>query len=127
VLALIAEKRDMTLLLEVETGVRLVRYAPGTIEFEPAPGADRALAGNLKTRLRGWTGQDWAVVLSSGGAPTIAEARAARKGDLVAQAEGHPLVQAALRTFPGAKLRPVLRPAVQALPEVPDDWEAVDE
>ena len=31
---LIRQKRDMLLLNEVETGLRLVRYAPGRIEFE---------------------------------------------------------------------------------------------
>ncbi|MFZ1481743.1 MAG: DNA polymerase III subunit gamma/tau, partial [Paracoccaceae bacterium] len=39
VVDLIREKRDMLLLKEVEEGVRLVRYSPGRIEFEPAPEA----------------------------------------------------------------------------------------
>ncbi|MGM0586501.1 MAG: DNA polymerase III subunit gamma/tau, partial [Pseudomonadota bacterium] len=39
VLALIREKRDARLLVEVEGGVRLVSYQPGRICFEPAPRA----------------------------------------------------------------------------------------
>ncbi|MEL6588378.1 MAG: DNA polymerase III subunit gamma/tau, partial [Pseudomonadota bacterium] len=37
VVDLIRANRDVKLLVEVETGVRLVSYAPGRIEFEPAP------------------------------------------------------------------------------------------
>ena len=46
VIDLIRSKRDMLLLNEVETGLRLARYAPGRIEFEPAPGAKPDLAAN---------------------------------------------------------------------------------
>ena len=47
VIELIREKRDVRLLVEVETGVRLAKYAPGRIEFEPAPGAAPDLAARL--------------------------------------------------------------------------------
>ncbi|HLQ20458.1 MAG TPA: DNA polymerase III subunit gamma/tau, partial [Tabrizicola sp.] len=68
VIELIRSKRDMLLLNEVETGLRLARYAPGRIEFEPAPGAKPDLAARLGQRLQGWTGARWGVsVVSSGG------------------------------------------------------------
>ena len=38
VVALIRHHRDVKLLVEVETGLRLARYSPGRIEFQPAPG-----------------------------------------------------------------------------------------
>ena len=41
VLDLIREKRDMTLLFSVEAHVRLAKYSPGRIEFEPTPDAPR--------------------------------------------------------------------------------------
>ena len=41
VVELIRRMRDVKLLVDVENGVRLVSYAPGRIEFEPAPGAPR--------------------------------------------------------------------------------------
>ncbi|MEY3534267.1 MAG: hypothetical protein RI979_2291, partial [Pseudomonadota bacterium] len=47
VVDLIREKRDMLLLKEVEDGVRLVRYAPGRIEFQPSPLARPDLAARL--------------------------------------------------------------------------------
>jgi DNA polymerase-3 subunit gamma/tau len=59
VIELIRSKRDMLLLNEVETGLRLARYAPGRIEFEPAPGAKPDLAARLGQRLQGWTGARW--------------------------------------------------------------------
>ena len=74
VVALIRARRDVSLLVEVETGVRLVRYAPGRIEFEPAEAAPPDLAARLAQRLQLWTGARWGVaVVGSGGAATIAE------------------------------------------------------
>lgn len=130
VLGLMREKRDVQLLVEVETGVRLVSYRPGRIEFEPAPNAARDLAQRLGARLQDWTGARWAIsVVAGGGAPAVAEARDAEKGALEAAALSHPLVQAALRAFPGARLRVESRAkaeeqaAAEALPEVPEDWD----
>jgi DNA polymerase III subunit gamma/tau len=112
VLALIAERRDLQLLVEVEAGVRLARYAPGRIEFEPAPTASPELAARLAQRLGTWTGARWGVsVVSSGGAASVAERRAAERDDLTAQARAHPLVQAVLAAFPGAEIRDI-RPVV---------------
>lgn len=137
VVELIRSKRDMLLLNEVETGLRLARYAPGRIEFEPAPGARPDLASRLGQRLQGWTGARWAVsVVSSGGAPTIAETRDSALAQLRAEAAGHPLVQAILTAFPGAKITEVRSPealtaeaASAALPEVEvdDDWDPFEE
>jgi DNA polymerase-3 subunit gamma/tau len=125
----------VSLLVEVETGVRLVRYAPGRIEFEPAEGAPPDLAARLSQRLQLWTGVRWGVaVVGSGGAATIAEVRAKERGDLEARAREHPMVQAVLAAFPGAEIREV-RPAdaLAAAPLAPaaedvaddedDDWD----
>jgi DNA polymerase-3 subunit gamma/tau len=139
VIDLIRLKRDMVLLNEVETGLRLARYSPGRIEFEPAPGARPDLAARLGQRLQGWTGARWAVsVVSSGGAPTISEAREANLAEVRADAAGHPLVQAILAAFPGARISDVrsaealtAEAAAVALPaaepEVDDDWDPFEE
>ncbi len=138
VVALVRARRDMSLLIEIETGVRLVRYAPGRIEFEPSDEAPPDLAARLAQRLQLWTGARWGVsVVGSGGAATIAETRATEKGNLRAQALEHPMVQAVLAAFPGAEIRDV-RPA-DALEAVPppgevaagddvedDDWDPID-
>jgi len=127
----------MALLIEIETGVRLVSYRPGRIEFEPAASAASDLAARLATRLGTWTGVRWFVsVVGSGGAATIAERRDADRNDLIARAREHPLVQAALAAFPGAEIKEV-RPhgwdaepaterqaAAQAVED--DDWDPLD-
>jgi DNA polymerase-3 subunit gamma/tau len=135
VLDLIREKRDMKLLYEVEEGLRLVRYSPGRIEFEPAPGAAADLAARLGQRLQGWTGARWGVsVVAGGGAPTVAEARAAERRVAEAAAMQNPLVQAALAAFPGAKIVEIRSAeemtraaAVEALPEVEDEWDPFED
>jgi DNA polymerase-3 subunit gamma/tau len=133
VVGLARARRDVSLLVEIEAGVRLVKYAPGRIEFEPAPDAAPDLAARLAQRLQLWTGVRWGVsVVGSGGGATIAEERAARKGDLEARALAHPMVQQVLAAFPGAAIREV-RPAdaLQTPPpsgadEEDDDWDPFD-
>jgi DNA polymerase III subunit gamma/tau len=139
VVELIRQKRDMLLLNEVETGLRLARYSPGRIEFEPAPGAKADLASRLGQRLQGWTGARWGVsVVSSGGAPTIAETRNASLDQARSDAAENPLVQAILTAFPGAKITEVRNPealvaqaADAALPlteaELDEDWDPFEE
>ncbi|ATQ57069.1 DNA polymerase III subunit gamma/tau [Paracoccus yeei] len=112
VIALIRRMRDMKLLLDVEDHLRLVRYAPGRIEFNPTETAPRDFAQRLAERLRGWTGgQRWAVVVvSEPGAPTISEQRAAREAEARARAMENPTVQAIFAAFPGARITKI-RPA----------------
>ena len=132
---LIRAHRDVKLLVEVETGIRLARYQPGRIEFEPAPSAPSDLAQRLGARLQAWTGNRWAVtVVNSGGAETIAEARDAEAIALKAEAATHPLVQAVLQAFPKSKITEVRTAAEQAqtamteaLPEVEDEWDPFEE
>ena len=135
VVALIREKRDMKLLYEVESTLRLAKYAPGRIEFEPAPGAAPDLASRLVQRLQGWTGGRWGVsVVSTGGAPTIAEDRDRDATAARDQAMENPLVMAVFAAFPGARITEIRTPqmmaaqaAAQALPEVEDEWDPFED
>ena len=135
VVGLVRARRDVSLLVEIEEGVRLVRYAPGRIEFEPSDTAPPDLAARLAQRLQLWTGARWGVaVVGSGGAATIAEVRARERGDLRARSLEHPMVQAVLAAFPGAEIREV-RPLdalgaaaapVEAGDVDDDDWDPFD-
>ena len=135
VVDLIREKRDMQLLVEVESGLRLARYSPGRIEFEPTSSARADLASRLSQRLQGWTGARWGVsVVSSGGAPTIEEDRNKDKLEARAAAMTSPLVQAVMAAFPGAKITEIRTPeamaanaAIDALPEVDEEWDPFDD
>ena len=135
VVDLIRANRDVKLLVEVETGLRLASYSPGRIEFEPAPDAAPDLAHRLAGRLQGWTGVRWITsVVAEGGRPTIAETR---DGDLrraEAEAMAHPLTQAILEAFPGAELVEVRTRAAlthdaaeEALAAVEEEWDPFDE
>ena len=82
-----------------------------------------------------WTGNRWAVtVVNDCDAPTIAERRDAAKLSQEAEAKAHPMVQAALAAFPGAKIA-AIRTAEEAaaeaqedaLPEVEDEWDPFEE
>jgi DNA polymerase-3 subunit gamma/tau len=135
VLDLIRTQRDMHLLVEAETGVRLAHYAPGRIEFTPAEGAAADLAQRLGQRLQAWTGQRWAVSVVTGGlAPTLAEARDAAATALRQAATAHPLVAAVMSRFPQARITQARTEAakvqdasVEALAEVPDEWDPFEE
>ncbi|MDP1575552.1 MAG: DNA polymerase III subunit gamma/tau, partial [Cypionkella sp.] len=135
VIELIREKRDMRLLVEVEEGVKLAKYAPGRIEFEPAPGAKPDLAARLSQRLQGWTGARWGVsVVNAGGAPTLAEDRDAASNAAKAEAMENPLVQAVMLAFPGAQITDIrtaeamaASAAIEALPEVEDEFDPFED
>ncbi len=133
VLALVRGKRDMKLLHALESYIRIVRYAPGRIEFQPTADAPADLAGEITRKLAGWTGARWvlSVAASGDGAPTLTQQRREALDGLRAQAAENPLVLATLAMFPGAEIktvRPMLAepgpPPVEAYDD--DDWAPVD-
>ncbi|MDK3017381.1 DNA polymerase III subunit gamma/tau [Pseudodonghicola flavimaris] len=135
VVELIRTHRDVKLLVEVETGVRLVAYQPGRIEFTPTDAAPADLAQRLGSRLQAWTGNRWAVIIAGGStAPTIAELRDAAELALREEAREHPLVQAVLARFPKAEISDIRSRdqiaadiEAEALPEVEDEWDPFDD
>ena len=134
VVELIRTHRDVKLLVEVETGLRLVSYQPGRIEVNPTADAARDLVGRLGARLQAWTGNRWAISVADGGGPTIAETRDAAENALLQEAQAHPLVQAVIAAFPKAKITEIRTEAEKqqdaledALPEVDEEWDPFDE
>jgi DNA polymerase-3 subunit gamma/tau len=135
IVELIRRHRDVKLLVEVETGVRLAAYQPGRIEFVPAKGAPHDLAQRLGSRLQAWTGNRWAVTLvNEGGGETIAEVRDIETNALRDKAQAHPLVQAVLMKFPGARITDIRTPKareteaeLEALPEVDGEWDPFED
>ncbi|MEY1554110.1 DNA polymerase III subunit gamma/tau [Yoonia sp. R2331] len=135
VVDLIRTHRDVKLLVDVETSLRLVAYQPGRITVNPTDKAPRDLVQKLGSRLQAWTGNRWAItVVSEGGAPTIAEVRDAAENALKEEVQNHPLMQAVLATFPKARITRIetqqdkAQEALEdALPEVDDEWDPFDE
>ena len=127
VVAMIRARRDIKLLHEVETYIRLAAYAPGRIEFQPTDDAPSDLAHRFAHALQNFTGQRWGVSLvNEGGGPTIAETKSAARDDLHTQVKEHPLVQSVLLAFPKAEIRDVktleeLISGQEILAEIPEE------
>jgi len=135
VVDLVRSQRDVKLLVEVESCIRLVSYQPGRIEFTPTSDAPSDLSQRLGDALQRWTGARWAIILSNiGTATTIAEDRTAAEDAIKAEAQQHPLMQAAMASFPNAKIIDIRTAAeitadaeLDALPEVEDEWDPFEE
>jgi len=105
VVALAAENRASVLKVHLENDVHLVRLEPGIIEFRPSLRAPNTLAGDLKQKLKEWTGIPWSVsVAREGGAPTISEQKKSAKVARMESVMQEPLVRAVLDRFPGAEI-----------------------
>jgi len=135
VVDLVRSQRDVKLLVEVESCIRLVSYQPGRIEFTPTSDAPSDLSQRLGGALQRWTGARWAIILSNmGTAATITEGRTAAEDAIKAEAQQHPLMQAAIASFPNAKIIDIRTAAeitadaeLDALPEVEDEWDPFEE
>jgi DNA polymerase-3 subunit gamma/tau len=115
VVALFESKREARLVNALMHHVHEVRCEPGVIEFRPEKMAPPDLASRLSDLLSKWTGQRWlASVSNAEGKPTLSQQKTAKADDLRATAEANPLVQAILKTFPGAKLEAVRRKGEEA-------------
>ncbi len=103
--ALASDKRDLMLKMAVERYMRPVRFEVGRIEVAMTPGAPAGIAGDLGKKLSDWTGLRWMVsVVQAEGAATLHEQAEAEKARKMDEIRAHPLVAAALETFPGARI-----------------------
>jgi DNA polymerase-3 subunit gamma/tau len=104
-IALVQEKRDITMKMALERDVRLVRCEDGQLDIALEATAPRTLVHDLQRKLTAWTGKRWMVVVSKeqGGATMRAQADE-RQAELERGVQADPLVQAVLNRFPGAKV-----------------------
>ena len=110
---LVAERQDPMLHAHLLHSVHLVRFAPPVIELRPDAAAPRDLAPRLAALLLEATGTRWTIALStSAGEPTLSEQGNAADLERRGAAAGHPLVQAILAAFPGARIEAVHDSAV---------------
>jgi len=110
VVALAAQRREMVLHAYLRNTVHLVAFEPGRIALRLAEDAPARLANDLANKLNAWTGRRWVVVVSSDaehGAPTLRERDEAARAARIAEARGHPVVQAVIDAFPGAEITDV--------------------
>ena len=127
IVALAAEKRDISMKTALERDVRLVRCEDGKLELALEKSAPRTLINDLSRKLTQWTGKRWMVIVSAEqGAPTMKVQTEARDADLKLGAQGDPLVQAVLARFPGAiveKVTPANEIEMSPDSDVPDNNE----
>ena len=115
-IALAADKRDITTKLALERDVRLVRFEDGQLEIAIEPHAPKTLVHDLQRKLTAWTGKRWIVVVSKEqGAPTLRAQAEARQAEVERDVQSDPLVRAVLNRFPGAKIVGVTQIASEAV------------
>jgi DNA polymerase III subunit gamma/tau len=86
---------------------RLVELTPGNLTLSAGGAITSETATALAAALASALGEPWTVVLSeAAGAPTLPELSATATAEREAAYRAHPLVDAALRQFPGADYRP---------------------
>ncbi|AJE48929.1 DNA polymerase III subunit gamma/tau [Celeribacter indicus] len=136
VVALLEESRAGTLLIEAKRNMRIARYSPGRIEFQPWGDAAADLAPRLSQRLHALTGVRWIVTIAEAPeeARTIYEVEDAARLALEAEAREHPIVAKVFELFPDAKISDIRTPdalaasaASEALEEVEDEWDPFEE
>jgi DNA polymerase-3 subunit gamma/tau len=126
IIALVQDKRDITMKMALERDVRLVRCEDGQLEIVVLPSAPKTLVHDLQGKLIAWTGKRWIVVVSKEqGAPTLRAQMETRQAELEQDVQSDPLVQAVLNRFPGAKVVGVTQVAPEA--GVPDAAPEEDE
>ncbi len=101
--------RNVHLAADLRAYGRLISLRPGHLELAKHDRLTPQHLTKLATHLLAWTGTTWFVTLAQGqGAATVAENAYAARQAKRAAAERHPLVQAALKTFPGAKIEEIV-------------------
>ena len=126
-IALAADKRDITMKLALERDVRLVRCEDGQLEIALEANAPKTLVHDLSRKLAAWTGKRWIVVVSKEqGAPTLRAQMDAKQAEIELGVQSDPLVQAVLNRFPGAKIVGVTQNTPEAAESAPDAGEVED-
>ncbi len=114
-IALVQEKRDISMKMALERDVRLVRCEDGQLEIALEASAPKTLVHDLQRKLTGWTGKRWMVVVSQEqGTATVRAQMEERQAELERGVQTDPLVQAVLNRFPGAKVVGVTQNAAAA-------------
>jgi len=104
-IALIDERRDISLKFDVERFMRPVSFRPGAVTFEPAEGAPSTLGGRIAAFLHDATGARWLVDGSAKrGGETLNERRKREHEARMAEIMRDPALVKALTLFPGAEL-----------------------
>ena len=126
--ALIGQRREIALQMDVQRYVRPVSFKPGAIVYESIEGAPIDLARKLASRLKEWTGRTWLIAANGqGGGETLIEQEKRGRAEIRAAVEADPFVTSILAAFPGASIMDIktIAPTVE-MPAIPDEVEDED-
>ncbi len=102
---LIGREGGLVLKIAFEENVQPISFAQGAIEIALANGAPRGLANDIKRVLQKCTGENWIVAVSEQqGGETLHEQKQREHESELAKVKSHPLVKAALKQFPDARI-----------------------
>ncbi|WP_417494215.1 DNA polymerase III subunit gamma/tau [Maricaulis sp.] len=112
-IAMLQERRDIILQLDVERCVRPVSFKPGAMTYQPTEDAPSDLAQRLSKRLQEWTETRWMILADANakGGETWSERRQRGKQERMAAVRSDPAVEEAMRLFPGAEIVRVIEAA----------------
>ncbi|NTU77180.1 MAG: DNA polymerase III subunit gamma/tau [Alphaproteobacteria bacterium] len=120
--ALFMENREGALHAQLYNYVHPVRYEPGVLEIRLEAAASTNLVGRVSQCLVAWTGRRWMVsVVDAPGPVTLAEEDRRVEVDRNEKAKAHPLMQAVLLAFPGAKMASLKQKTIATLGATGDD------
>ena len=104
--ALCRARREVRLADHLTFDVDLVRFAPGRLELRLRERAPSDLPNRLKRLLKEWTGETWNVAIDPHATAhrNLGEELAAEEAARRQRALQHPLVKAALETFPEGEI-----------------------
>ncbi len=104
--ALCRARREVRLADHLTYDVDLVRFAPGRLELRLRERAPSDLPNRLKRLLKEWTGETWNIAIDPHATEhrNLGEELAAEDAARRQRALQHPLVKAALETFPEAEI-----------------------
>ncbi|MBL1431519.1 MAG: DNA polymerase III subunit gamma/tau [Robiginitomaculum sp.] len=111
-LQLLEEKRELPVLNQLESYVRLISYQPGAISFAPQTGAPDNLATELSQQLQTITGISWLISSDKNGQgeDTVQQVRGQDKKQDMENVLADQNIQGVLAAFPQAKIIRVLDP-----------------
>ena len=122
---LFASHREGRLYGHLFNDAHMIRFEPGHVELRFDGSVPRGIVQDIARRLGEWTGRNWFVSQSEQeGEPTLREQRTQKEEARLSTAAEHPLVKAALETFPGARVasvRDLVDPADQSRAGGADD------
>ncbi|HMS44812.1 MAG TPA: DNA polymerase III subunit gamma/tau [Alphaproteobacteria bacterium] len=106
-LLLLDEHRQVGLHAHLIQNVRLIRFAPGVIEYQPTSAAPTNLSLRLSQFLQETTGKSWEIIINNDQTQpglTIAEQRQQQRQQQRDMAVKNTVVQQVLKHFPGSKI-----------------------